>query len=122
MTNIIFLIELTFVLVIGAGDNTHNVIRRKRENENMEFFDFKNLLSLTEPLPLKVQVTNSGSVRVFTTTENVPIVDVKDPSPLPIKYVAFSTNGELFAKWYYCVNDENSDKLELFKQNLEDIQ
>lgn len=73
-------------------------------------------------MPLTIQISNTGFINVTVTGRNESIVDLNDPNPLPIRYIAFSTWEGTPSTWYYnCEDDINSDRLDIFKQNITDV-
>lgn len=107
------------LLVLGAGGNTFAEIRRFRQSQPLKTLRLLGLLSPVDPLPLTIQILNSGLISVNVTGQNTSIIAANDTKLLPVKYLSFSTWGNTEAKWFYdCTNDRNDDKLIEIKQNF----
>ncbi|XP_031620035.1 acetylcholine receptor subunit beta-like 2 [Contarinia nasturtii] len=112
-----------YEIVLGAGGNTFNEIRRQRQSQPLKTMRMKNFLSQTDVMPLTVVITKSGNISITITGQSSPFLSAFDPNVLDIKYISFSTWGTAEAKYFYdCESDSIGNKLAPIKQNLTDNQ
>lgn len=75
-------------VVLGAGGNTFNEIRRQRQSQPLKTTRVKNFLSSTDVMPLTVRIMKSGNISVAITGQP-PFITAFDPNVLDIKYISF---------------------------------
>lgn len=75
--------------VLGAGGNTFNEIRRKRQKDPMKTVRMKNFLSPIDIMPLTIRILKSGNISVAITGQP-PFITAQDANVLDIKYLSFS--------------------------------
>lgn len=77
------------ILVLGAGGNTFNEIRRQRQSHALKTMRVNNFLSPTDVMPLTVRITKSGNISVTITGHSSPFISAFDQNVLDIKFISF---------------------------------
>lgn len=75
--------------VLGAGGNTFNEIRRKRQKDPMKTVRMRHFLSPVDIMPLAIRILKSGNISVAITGQP-PFIMTHDSNVLDIKYLSFS--------------------------------
>lgn len=75
-------------LVLGAGGNTFNEIRRQRQSHPLKTMRVKSFLSSTDVMPLTIRITKSGNISIAITGQP-PFISAYDPTVIDIKYISF---------------------------------
>lgn len=74
---------------MGAGGNTFNEIRRKRQKDPMKTIRMRHFLSPIDIMPLTIRIHKSGNISVAITGQQ-PFIVAHDSNVLDIKYISFS--------------------------------
>ncbi|XP_037032666.1 uncharacterized protein LOC119071739 [Bradysia coprophila] len=104
-----------YEIVLGGGANTFSEIRRKRKTQALQSIRRKNLLSSLNPIPISIKIAMNGSIEIGVVGESLPLLNLTDKNPLPIKYIAFCSWGTAETKFFYdCQTPDfaNTDELD----------
>lgn len=80
--------QCAIIVVLGAGGNTFNEIRRQRQSQPLKTMRVKNFLSPTDVMPLTVRILKTGNISISITGQP-PFISAFDPNVLDIKYISF---------------------------------
>lgn len=75
--------------VLGAGGNTFNEIRRKRQKDPMKTMRMRHFLSPVDIMPLTIRILKSGNISVAITGQP-PFIVANDSNVLDVKFLSFS--------------------------------
>lgn len=83
-----FVMVIVILIVLGAGGNTFNEIRRQRQSQPLKTMRMKNFLAPTDLMPLTLRISKAGNISVSITGQP-PFISAMDPNVLDIKYISF---------------------------------
>ncbi|KAL3288189.1 hypothetical protein HHI36_002639 [Cryptolaemus montrouzieri] len=104
-----------YELVIGAGGNSFCDIRRMQKSQVKESVRIKDLLSALDIRSFWIHMTEDGELAIGKEGEDIAFISWKDPNPLAVKVISFSTWPGIEAKWFFdCITDD----IKLIKRKL----
>ncbi|KAK9892103.1 hypothetical protein WA026_018306 [Henosepilachna vigintioctopunctata] len=108
-----------YEIVIGAGGNTFCDIRRMQKSQVKESIRVKGLLSAVDIRSFWIHMTKDGELALGREGEDLPFIAWKDPDPLPLSVISFSTWPGIEAKWFFdCIKND----IKRIKRNLTQIE
>lgn len=98
----IYLFVVVYFKVLGAGGNTFNEIRRKRQKDPMKTVRMRHFLSPVDVMPLTIRILKSGNITV-SIADQPPFIEAHDSNVLDINYLSFSYvfENKLFKYEFY---------------------
>lgn len=65
----------------------------------------QNLLSVKAPIKVVLEITTDGTMKIWTShNQYAPLLEWKDPSPVPVKYISFGSKTHV--QYFFNVNEE----------------
>ncbi|CAD7088441.1 unnamed protein product [Hermetia illucens] len=114
--------DSVYEIVIGAGGNTFSTIRPQIGGRQLIVKKQNGLLNGIDPTPIIVVQKTDGTLEVTIPTFVGALLSYKDPKPLNIKYVSFSSYGSTSARWFYDCGGDEETHMEMKKENLTSLE
>ncbi|XP_037916858.1 uncharacterized protein LOC119655178 [Hermetia illucens] len=105
--------------VVGQNRNTASGIRRQMLGGNLVRNERHGLLNGIDPTPIIVVQKTDGTLEVTIPTIGGILLSYKDPKPLNIKYVSFTSFGNTTGRWFY---DCEETHMEMKKENVTSLE
>uniref|UniRef100_A0AAU6PBK1 Nicotinic acetylcholine receptor beta2 n=1 Tax=Protohermes xanthodes TaxID=1452977 RepID=A0AAU6PBK1_9NEOP len=114
--------EPVYEIVLGAGRNTFSDLRRLRGKGTKGTSRTAGLLSIFEMRSFWLHISTEGLIEVGREGEDLAFLSWKDVSPLPVRFLSFSSWPGVEAKWLFDCKPINKSTEQMSESYLNQVE